>query len=286
MRALIYGFLAAFLLGTHAVIVRYLTADMAGAVIATLRLYIACLCLGLFIRLKGHKLEWPKMTKIHLLTVVGFCVNFIFFHIGLGYTTATNAMLIENSAPVFLLIILFFVKHEEIRLIEVVAILVAVAGVFVTVRHDIDLAGYELLGDLDELIAAVAWAVFILGSSTLTRACSTPIERLAILFQVMLIGSIVLTPFLFFYAFGMSWFDLLLLVGMGVFSTAMAYALWYQAIAEISPLSASLYFALTVVFTLLNENIFLNEPLTLDMGLGAAMIVVAVLLTTLKSDKA
>ncbi len=285
MRALVYGFLAAFLLGTHAVIVRYLTADLDGMVIATLRLYIACLCLGVFLRLKGHGELWPKMTGMHALTVGGFCVNFAFFHIGLGYTTASSAMLIENSAPLFLLVILFFVKREEVRLLDVVAIVVAVAGVYVTVRHHFDVGGAALIGDVEELIAAVAWAVFIFGSSALTRASSSPLERLALLFQIMLIASLAFTPALFFYEIDMTWIDFLWLLGMGVFSTAMAYALWYQAMAEVSALTASLYFALTVVFTLLNEYLFLSEPFTLDMIVGAIMIVAAVLLTKFKTDK-
>lgn len=64
----------------------------------------------------------------------------------------------------------------------------------------------------------------------------------------------------------------------------MAYYLWYEAAARVSTLSATLMFALSVVFTFVNATLFLGAQITVLGLVGAAMIVLAVILTS--SEKA
>jgi DME family drug/metabolite transporter len=76
--------------------------------------------------------------------------------------------------------------------------------------------------------------------------------------------------------------DAFLLVLLGIFPTAVAYFLWYEAASEISTVAAALLFTLTVVFTFANAAIFLGEAITTPMVIGGALIVAGVLLSKLR----
>ena len=100
---LVLGFLAAFLWGTHSVIVRYLTSDLGGLQIALTRLFIAAL--AHLLHTAGHagvRVDPTKAIGTFRLAVLSTVVNYILFHIGLGtYTGAANAMVLGKYRTVF-----------------------------------------------------------------------------------------------------------------------------------------------------------------------------------------
>lgn len=283
--AFFYGLLAAFFWGTHSVIVRYLTRDLHGIPIAALRLYIAALALYLILKINRQPISIKLTDRMYLVTMFGTVTNYIFFHIGLEHTTASNAMLLENLAPFFVLLFLFLFFKERVRTIDIVATVVAVAGVFFTVRHDLALSGEGLNGDILEICAAVTWAVFVIGSSRALRTTNSPIERVGFLFNVFIVSAILLTPLALFYPFDITMEDIIFLVLLGVFPTAVAYFLWYEAVARVSTISAALLFNLSIVFTFINAYVFLGEEMLASMIIGAALIVIGITLSKLGPQK-
>lgn len=281
VQAFIFGLLAAFFWGTHSVIVRYLTGDIHGITIAVLRLYIAAFVLYLIMKAYKRPVSIKFSDKNFLITTFGATTNYIFFHLGLEHTSASNAMMLENTAPFFVLIFLFVVLKERIRRIEVVATFVAILGVFFTVKHDVAVGGEGFEGDILEALAGVTWAIFILGSSRALSTTVSTIERISFLFNVFVVSAVLLTPFMFFYPIDATTNDIVLLVLLGVFPTAAAYYLWYEAAARVPTVSAALLFTLSIIFTFLNAHIFLGEILTSNMILGAVLIVLGVLLSKL-----
>ncbi|WP_419906143.1 DMT family transporter [Hoeflea sp.] len=247
IKPLVFGFLAAFCWGTHSVIVRYLTGDMQGITIAALRLYIAAAVLFVLMKI----LHFPVSSRLsdrNLQIAAGSTVvNYICFHIGLEYTSASNAMMLENTAPFFVLLILFLLAGETVRRRDILATLIALFGVFLTVLHDIDVGGEGLHGDLLELAAGLSWAGFIIGSSRALRASASTAERVNFLFNVFICSAIVLTPLMLIYPGSATANDVALLVLLGLFPTALAYYLWYEAASRVSAVSAALLFTLSVI---------------------------------------
>ncbi|MDA4844068.1 DMT family transporter [Hoeflea poritis] len=282
---LLFGFLAAFCWGTHSVIVRYLTGDMQGITIATLRLYIAAAALFVLMKL----LRFPvsgRLTDRNLQIAVGSTViNYICFHIGLEHTSASNAMMLENTAPFFVLLILFLLAGETVRRRDIFATLVALAGVFLTVIHDIDIGGEGLQGDMLEIAAGLSWAGFIIGSSRALRASASTAERVNFLLNVFICSAILLTPLMLIYPGSATSNDIMLLVLLGLFPTALAYYLWYEAAARVSAVSAALLFILSVIFTFINAVLFLGENLSANILIGAVLIVAGVIITSTGSAK-
>ncbi|MEM7192628.1 MAG: DMT family transporter [Pseudomonadota bacterium] len=286
-RGLLFGLLAAFFWGTHSVIVRYLTEDMGGLQIAAIRLLIAAFAIYVILRIMREPISVRLSDWNFRLAVLSTVVNYIFFHIGLEYTGAANAMVLENTAPLFVLIFLYFFAKAPLSVRDVLAVALAVLGVVLTVLPDLQEGDGRIQGDLLELAAGVSWAVFLISSSRAMLASNSTGERLNFLFGVFVCSGLLMAPMAMIDPVMPSAENAVFLILLGVFPTALAYYLWYEAAARVSTLSATLMFALSVVFTFINAAVFLGAEVSLLAIAGGALIVLAVVLTsTEKSTKA
>ena len=276
--ALCFGVLAAVLMGLNSVFVRFLTTDIHGLQIAVVRLWVACAVIYALLRVSGHKCRLFPYDRFQVLAIVGFTLNYITFHIGLEMTSATNAMVIENTAPIFVLLFLVAAGLERVRWTDGLAILLALCGVYLTVRHDFSLDAASRTGDLLELGAGVSWALFIVGSAAAVKKTQTTMDRMAVLLKILLPCAVLLTPTFLFYPIAVSTVDVAVLLALGVFSTALGYYFWYEAMAKVSTVMASLLVVLSVVFTFVAAYFVLDEKVTSGMLAGAALIVAAVIL--------
>ncbi len=282
---LVLGFLAAFLWGTHSVIVRYLTSDLGGLQIAVSRLFIAAIAIYCMLRVMGARVSVRYRDWNFRLAVLSTVVNYILFHIGLEHTGAANAMVLENTAPFFVLIFLYFFADTAVGRTDVLATLLAILGVFLTVYRDFQGGGEPLLGDLMEIGAGLSWAVFLISSSRAMQTSESTAERLNFLFGIFLCSGILLVPLAAFSFQIPTANDVIFLILLGVLPTALAYYLWYEAAARVSTLTATLLFAASVVFTFVNSALFLGATITPLSIVGAVLIVTAIFVTTMKSAK-
>lgn len=280
-QALAIGLLAAFFSGVHGVIARHLTEHVHGTNVAAIRLYVASA--ALYVILKTYKkpiaVNWKSATL--LVTVLAFSSNYVVFHWGLQYVGASVAMVLENTAPAFVVLISVVVLRTGIRFAEVIAAAIAIFGVYFTVHGDFSLGSNHILGDEFELLAGLTWAIFLMASARAIAGTASTFERLSFLFAVLSLSAVVLTPFLFLYPPSLGRDDLVLLVLLGIFPTAVAYYLWYETAARVSAVTTSLLFTLSVFFTFANAHIFLDEPMTPDMLIGAGLIIASVLISKL-----
>ncbi|WP_170412248.1 DMT family transporter [Ruegeria atlantica] len=281
---LVLGFLAAFLWGTHSVIVRYLTSDLGGLQIAVSRLFIAALAIYCMLRVMRVSVSIQLGDWNFRLAVLSTVVNYILFHIGLEHTGAANAMVLENTAPFFVLVFLFFFADTPVTRTDFLATGLAILGVFLTVYQDFQGGGEPLFGDLLEIGAGLSWAVFLISSSRAMRTSESTGERLNFLFGIFICSGVLLLPLAAFALQVPTVNDVVFLILLGVLPTALAYYLWYEAAARVSTLTATLMFAASVVFTFINSALFLGAAITPITALGAVLIVAAVFLTT-KSQK-
>ncbi len=279
-KPLMFGLMAAFFWGTHSVIVRYLTADLHGLTIAVLRLYIAAAILFLILKVLKTPISINFKDPNLIAAAVSTAINYIFFHIGLEHTSAANAMMLENTSPFFVLLFLFFLAHEKIRKRDMWATAIAILGVTLTISNDISLGGEELEGDFLEIIAGISWAVFIISSSRAVKGSANTGERLNFLFAVFALAGLLLTPALPIYSIEATQNDILWLFILGIVPTALAYYFWYEAAAQVSTVTASLMFTLSVIFTFINAALFLGEVVGINAIIGAGLIVCGVLITS------
>lgn len=219
---LVLGFLAAFLWGTHSVIVRYLTSDLGGLQIAVTRLFIAALAIYCMLRVMRVSVSIRLSDWNFRLAVLSTVVNYILFHIGLEHTGAANAMVLENTAPFFVLVFLYFFADTPVTRTDILATALAILGVFLTVYQDFQGGGEPLFGDLLEIGAGLSWAVFLISSSRAMRSSESTAERLNFLFGIFLCAGILLLPLAAFSLQVPTANDVVFLVLLGVLPTALA----------------------------------------------------------------
>lgn len=281
---LVLGFAAAFLWGTHSVIVRYLTSDLGGLQIAVTRLFIAAVAIFCILRVMRVPVSVQFRDGNFRLAVLATVVNYVLFHVGLEHTGAANAMVLENTAPFFVLLFLYFFADSPVTRLEVLATVLAIFGVFLTVFKDFQGGGEPLFGDVMEIGAGFSWAAFLIASSRAMKASKTTGERLNFLFGIFLCSGIFLVPLAVYSVQIPTANDVIFLLLLGILPTALAYYLWYEAAARVSTLTATLMFAASVVFTFVNSAVFLGATITPVAAIGAVLIVSAVFLTTLKKE--
>ncbi|MDP2619570.1 MAG: DMT family transporter [Hyphomicrobiales bacterium] len=128
-----------------------------------------------------------------VLSVIGIACFNTFAYIGLQYTVAMNAVLLQSSMPVLIALVVFATYRETPTLFQVIGVAVSLTGViYVVVRGDpAVLLTLDLnRGDLWLLAAMFSWAAY-----TAWLRESPQIHWLSFLVATFFIGCLVLSPF-------------------------------------------------------------------------------------------
>jgi drug/metabolite transporter (DMT)-like permease len=245
-----------------------------------LRLFIACVVFFLIYGIFQKKFSKIYKNDILPLFFLGF-FGIIVYHLGLNYgeqyISASAASLIIATIPIFIVIFATVFLKERITIKILLGVILSLLGVVI-----ISLAGtlessikiIYLSGAFAVLIAAIVGAFYtIAGKKMLQRYSALSLTTYAIL-----IGSLGLIPFIRLSFFeevaalsSFGWFAVLFL---GIFSTVIAYLLWYVAleIKSASELSVFLYFIPVLATTF--SYTFFHEQITLMFVLGGALVIV------------
>ena len=197
-------------------------------------------------------------------------------YIGIQYTTATNALLIQSVTPAMIPVFAFLLLRERIGPIAVVGVALSFAGVIaIACRLDLNaLRGLELnRGDLWLLVNVSLWALY----TVCLRWKPQGLHPFTFLFAIMLAGVIQLVPFyLFELATGggvkVSTQSVLGILYLGIFPATLSYLLWNRAVADIGAARAGPYLYLVPVFGTAMAYVFLGERLHLYHLVGVVMI--------------
>jgi drug/metabolite transporter (DMT)-like permease len=225
--------------------------------------------------------DWKLMA---VLGVMGVGVFNTFVYIGLGTTTATNALLLNSAIPVFIVLIGWLFMGQRVGALQAAGILISMAGVAAIITRG-DLAGLLELrlssGDIWILTAMVDWAVYTL----LLRRRPADISPLAFLATTMAVGLGAIAPFYFMeLASGaritVTPASLGAMAYIGVFPSLVAYLFWNRAVAEVGANRAGIFIHLMPVFGTLLAIVFLGEAFRLYHAAGIALILAGIVLTT------
>ncbi len=145
----------------------------------------------------GHlRADWPALRArwwvVGVLGLLGVAVYNSLVYRGLHDTTAVNALLLQSSAPLLILVVAFLLFGQRPGWVEVVAILVSVAGVVVIAAegslHTLRQLRFNP-GDGLVLLAMVAYAAY----SAVLRI-KPAVHPMSLLAATMVVGDVVLIP--------------------------------------------------------------------------------------------
>lgn len=224
-----------------------------------------------FNRLKNAGLKTVKRACV--LSVILFCV-FIFATFGVRYTSVSNAGFLTCLAGIFVPLISFIFLRQKLEKRTAFSIGLALLGVYLLI------AGATLslnLGDLLCILCSVAFSVHILVTEKLTQevdSVALGVLQLGFVGIYALVFSFVLeTPAL--PSTLESW---MVVLGLSVFSTAIAFVTQTVAQKYTTATHTGLIFTLEPLFSVMIAYLFLNEILTIRGYIGAAFMFMSLIL--------
>lgn len=221
-------------------------------------------------RLRAHwkALALASLTGTGLYNAVGY--------VGIQYTAATNALLIQSVTPVLIPLFAFVLVRERIGPAAIAGFALSCAGVL-AIASKLDLRALLALelnrGDLWLFLNVSLWALY----TVCLRWKPQNLHPLSFLLAIMGLGVIQLLPF---YALDIAG-GARLTVGvplvsgvlyLGIFPSVLAYIMWNRAVAEVGSGAAAPFIYLVPVFGTALAWVFLDERLQLFHLVGVVLI--------------
>ena len=220
--------------------------------------------------------DWPAIVVIGGLQIGAY---FVLAHEAAYYVPAGRTAILANTTTIWIVPLSLVFLHEAIPARRWAAAAVGLAGVVVLINPlaiDWSAPGV-LLGHLFLLGAGLAWSVAIV----LMRARGPSRPMLELLPWCFLVGGLVILPILIWHAptgslghAAISWWGL---GYVGLVAGPFGTLFLLHAQASLPAMVSSIGFLMTPAISLLMATVLLHEPLTLDLVLGAALIMGGVL---------
>ena len=234
---------------------------------------------------KNAGIAKKDIPRFILCAITGIAINQILFIKGLVLTTPIHAALLILGTPVFILLLSFITRTEEISFLKIAGLFTALAGgiVLVMSKESSALGSNILLGDIFVLVNAISYAVYMLLVKPLTQSYSP----LQVTRWVFTFGLCIVLPYCWrdFSVTNWSLFSpgawaALSLVVIG--ATFLAYLLIAYGIHHLSPAITGAYIYTQPIFSAGIAIIYLNEEPALYKLLAAMLIFTGVYLINRK----
>jgi len=207
--------------------------------------------------------HWKILLFLSFLGIA--CFNTLLY-IGLQYTTATNALLINSSIPILILFFSFVILKKAITPMQVGGIVLSTLGVvFLVLKGD----WHTLLalnfnqGDLWVIGSSLCWALY----SVLVKFRPQTLSSFEFFVTIVFLGVVMLLPFYVAqgYSVQREWEILTHYWGaiayVILFTSILSYYMWHKGIASIGADRTGQFTHLMPVFGSFLAYVFLGEGL-------------------------
>lgn len=220
----------------------------------------ACV-IGLFLLCSRHRLTFSRPVLIGALSMMGVTT---LFTISNKLTTAANAIVLQFTAPVFVILfmaLLFHTKPKRADIVTCAAVLIGVCLFFVD-----GLQAGNLLGNFTAILSGVCYAgVFMMNTAKDSDAISS-------CFIGQLASGVLFTPFCLRET-DFSAPTLLTVFALGAVQVGLAYIFFSLGIRRTPPVTASLITGLEPILNPLWVAIFYRETVSVLAIVGAVVVI-------------
>ena len=285
-RARIALLTAAFLWAVSFVATRVALEEVPPLVVVALRLFISALCFMPWVIAMGgtRGIGSRRMGQLFLLSLVGTSLHYATQTAGLQYTTATNASLYTTTGPITILLLSALVLGERITLRKAFGVLLAVTGVLVVMGWQ-TLSSFEIgniKGDLLVLISIVMWGLFTVFGKRITDE----LGALRVTAWVTILGALTTAPVGLYEAratgfalAGVSLEAWLAIAFLGVACSFFATLLYFVALGLSESQKVGVYLYTIPPMTAVVASLYLGEVITMNLVVGAVLVIGGVALT-------
>jgi len=259
---------AAVLFSTGGVAIKATQAT--GWTVSGLRAGIAGVVLLLFLPGAAKHLRLVRVWVV----AVPYAATVTMFVLSSKYTTAANAIFLQNTAPLYVLLLGPLLLKEAVRRRDAFYMGALVLGLLVIIVGRAPAQATASNPDLGNLLAVcggVSWALTIVGMRWLSRDTSSNASLAAVIVGSLLALLVALPSMGSLGSLGAN--DWLLLGYLGVLQIGLAYVLLTRGMRVVSAFNAALLLLIDPVLTPLWVWLFLNEAPGWVPLIGGAVII-------------
>ena len=225
--------------------------------------------------------------SIRSFFILGFCGLFVstqISYIGIYYTTAANAAILQTTGPVLVAVAARLYLADRLRPLQKAGAALSMVGVLVVVTDGRlwSLRVEDLrLGDFLTIFALCGWAAYTVYGKRVLLTHSPALTTTA----AYICGTILVVPLAAATAplfpmpkitAGVAWAVVLYQALLG----AVAHIWWYRAVQVVGPSRSAVFMNLTPIVGVVLAALLLGEPIDVWHVAGAALVLAGVALTT------
>ena len=214
---------------------------------------------------------------LFILSFLGISLFNTILYIGLHTTTSTNALIINSSIPMLILLFSFFIFKTKIKYNQFIGILISSFGVLYLILKG-EISSFTSMqfttGDLLVVLSSLSWALY----STLVKLKPTDITDSEYFSIIVLIGFIIILPVYLYQGYSISdqinlvKNNYLIFIYISVFTSLLSYYFWHLGIKYIGASKTGQFTHLMPIFGTILAYIFLDEILKNYHIIGAVLI--------------
>lgn len=231
----------------------------------------------------SFKVKREHLPRVILLSISGYTIYQSLFISGINQTTASNTAVIFGAAPIMISLFSIFFKHETIRPIGWIGIVLGFAGVYIIISGKsggFSLSSETLKGDLVVLAAVLLWAHYSVSAKPLLKVYS-PLKFATL---TMAIGSLLFFPFSigqlkvlpFAEISFKAWFCLFF---SGTMALSVGMITWFFSVKKVGNSQTAIYSNLPIVFAVISAWFILSESIHPTLIIGAVIIFLGIIFT-------
>ncbi len=269
--------LATFSWATNMVLGRWLRDSIGPLSLAALRFLIAALVLAILLQRQPEEERGLGEDRWWLIgmALTGVILFAPILYLGLRYTTAVNATLINGLGPLVTGLLASLLIGESMSRHQLVGAAVGLAGVVILISGSpaASLEGWGNPGDLITLVAIGLWGLYsVLGRQAMRRRSALSATALSIWLglPVLLLASLCeigVSPIRF------EWPVILAILYIGLVPTIGGFLAWNVGVQRLGPSGAMVFYNTLPLYGALLGFFFLGEPVGLAHLLGGGLII-------------
>jgi len=209
------------------------------------------------------------MTFVNGIFYAGILILFV---IATKLTTAANAIFLQYTAPIYVLVFEPLINKTEFKRINVITIFVCFAGMVLFFMGELSFTHIE--GNIVALLSGIAFAAFLIGMRNNKHE-----YQISTIFYGNIIITFICLPMLgSFEALKMT--DLLMIAFLGIFQIGIAYAIFTYGLKRVFAIEASLIGMIEPVLNPVWVLIWYGEVPSFPAIIGGIIIISAIALRT------
>jgi len=224
---------------------------------------------------------WPKIERQDWKRIVGLAIlavplNQLFFLVGMATTVPSHASLLYGTTAAFALLLGALLGYERVRWLKIVAIALALLGLFIVVlgAGHVNTHTPSFFGDLWIFLGVLVWASYtVLGKPIVAKYGAIPATIV-----ILLVGSVMGLPILIPSALvqdysQVTWVGWSSVLYAGIISTAASYVIWFALLKRVDPSQVAILTTPQPIVTTLLSAIFLGEVIRLPLIVGGLLVI-------------